>query len=190
MLCTPLPTPSTACTRLSAPGTQACAQQWSPLMVGHCCSIFEPCASMVSGSQSPCVRGSLLGWSSQDLGHPRMERMGEQKGTAGAPGPESWRLEPSSGDQFLTLLVPQASAPPAPGCKVQVLKNLFVTLFAWTSQRVTHSSSPHCESLESSGLSGHCPHCGQASHSTSQASKCLPSQALCRLSTKYGSVSP
>lgn len=90
------------------------------------------------------MRGSLLGWSSQDLGHPRMERTGEHKGTVGAPGPESWRLEPSSGDQFLTLLVPQASAPPAPGCKFQVLKNLLVTLFVWTSQRVTHGSSPHC----------------------------------------------
>lgn len=54
------------------------------------------------------MRGSLLGWSSQDLGQSKMEGMGEQKGIVRAPRPESWRLGPSSGDQFLTLLVPQA----------------------------------------------------------------------------------
>ena len=90
------------------------------------------------------MRGNLLGWSSQDLGRLRMEGMGEQKGIVGASGPESWRLKPSSGEQFLTLLLLQPSVPPAPGCKFQVLGNFSVTPSAWIPQRVTHNSPLHC----------------------------------------------
>lgn len=90
------------------------------------------------------MRESLLGWSSRDLGRLRMEGMGEQKSIVGACGPESWRLEPSSGEQFLTLLLLQASVPPATGCKFQVLGNFSVTPSAWIPQRVTHNSPLHC----------------------------------------------
>lgn len=146
------------------------------------------------------MRESLLGWSSRDLGRLRMEGMGEQKSIVGACGPESWRLEPSSGEQFLTLLLLQASVPPATGCKFQVLGNFSVTPSAWIPQRVTHNSPLHCTEFvvvwSLRAHMGHSADCakallnsGQAAHSESQVSECLPSQALCCLSTRHESVS-